>query len=93
VKTQVNNFNCEVYSAYWQQDGECVVFHIKANRFLRGMVRAIVGTLLMVNEGKIEIEGVHEILVSKDRSKAGRSVPYKGLYLSKINYPIHIFEN
>ncbi|MCK5470337.1 MAG: tRNA pseudouridine synthase A, partial [Cyclobacteriaceae bacterium] len=93
VKTQVNNFNCEVYSAYWQQDGECVVFHIEANRFLRGMVRAIVGTLLMVNEGKIEIEGVHEILVSKDRSKAGRSVPPEGLYLSKINYPIHIFEN
>ncbi|MCK5101376.1 MAG: tRNA pseudouridine(38-40) synthase TruA, partial [Cyclobacteriaceae bacterium] len=91
VKTQVNNFNCEVYSAYWQQDGECVVFHIEANRFLRGMVRAIVGTLLMVNEGKIEIEGVHEILVSKDRSKAGRSVPSEGLYLSKINYPIHIF--
>lgn len=93
VKTQVNNFICEVYSAYWQQDEDCIVFHIEANRFLRGMVRAIVGTLFMVNEGKIEITTINEILDSQDRSKAGRSVPPEGLYLSKIDYPIHIFEN
>jgi len=93
VKTQVNNFNCEVYSAFWKKDGEGVVFHIKANRFLRGMVRAIVGTLLMVNEGKIEINAIRDILDSQDRSKAGRSVPPDGLYLSEINYPIRIFEN
>lgn len=93
VKTQVNNFNCEVFYAHWKQEGEAIVFHIEANRFLRGMVRATVGTLLMVNEGKIEIDSIHEILESKDRSKAGRSVPPDGLYLSKINYPTHIFEN
>lgn len=93
VKTQVNNFNCEVFHAYWKQEGDAIVFHIQANRFLRGMVRATVGTLLMVNEGKIEINAINGILDSKDRSKAGRSVPADGLYLSKINYPIHIFEN
>ena len=47
----------------------------------------------MVNEGKIEITTINEILDSQDRSKAGRSVPPEGLYLSKIDYPIHIFEN
>ena len=93
VKTQVKHFICEVYNAYWQQDGDCVVFHIEANRFLRGMVRAIVGTLLMVNEGKIEINTIHDILDSQDRSKAGRSAPPDGLYLLEISYPNHIFEH
>ena len=93
VKTQVNNFYCEVINAYWRQDGNEFSFHIEANRFLRGMVRAIVGTLLMVNEEKIEKERIHEILASKDRSKAGRSVLPEGLYLSKIKYPDHIFKD
>jgi tRNA pseudouridine38-40 synthase len=93
VKTQVNNFNCEVFCAYWKHEKDCFVFHIEANRFLRGMVRAIVGTLLMVSEGKIEPSTIKKILASKDRSKAGRSVPPDGLYLSNISYPDHIFEN
>ena len=92
VKTQVNNFICEVYRAHWQQNGSSVVFHIEANRFLRGMVRAIVGTLLMVNEGKIEVNKIHEIVADKNRAKAGRSVSPEGLFLSKISYPNHIFE-
>lgn len=92
VKTQVNNFICEVYHAYWQQNGSNIVFHIEANRFLRGMVRAVVGTLLMVNEGKIEVNKIHEILAAKNRASAGRSVAPEGLYLSKISYPNHIFE-
>ncbi len=93
VKTQVNNFYCEVMNAFWQQDGNEFSFHIEANRFLRGMVRAIVGTLLMVNEGKIKKEYLHEILASRDRSKAGRSVKPEGLYLSEIKYPNHIFKD
>ncbi len=92
VKTQVNNFNCEIFAAYWQQGEDCIIFHIEANRFLRGMVRAIVGTLLMVNEGKMAIESIDEIIKKQDRSAAGRSVPPEGLYLSKISYPNHIFE-
>lgn len=93
VKTQVNHFNCEIYNAGWQQVDDTVVFHVKADRFLRGMVRAITGTLLMVNEGKIKLTEIREILESRDRTKAGRSVPSEGLYLSEITYPNHIFEN
>lgn len=92
VKTQVNNFNCEIQDAFWQQEGACTVFHITANRFLRGMVRAIVGTLLMVNEGKLQVRAIREIMEAHDRSEAGRSVPPDGLYLSQIMYPIRIFE-
>jgi len=90
VKTQVNNFNCEVFFARWIRQEEQVVFQIKANRFLRGMVRAIVGTLLLVNEGKIGVNMIEEILLSKNRKNAGRSVPAEGLYLSQIIYPEHI---
>ena len=93
VKTQVNNFNCEVFFARWIRQEEQVVFQIKANRFLRGMVRAIVGTLLLVNEGKIGVNTIEEILLSKNRKNAGRSVPAEGLYLSQIIYPEHIFIN
>ena len=90
VKTQVNNFNCKVFFARWIRQEEQVVFQIKANRFLRGMVRAIVGTLLLVNEGKIGVNMIEEILLSKNRKNAGRSVPAEGLYLSQIIYPEHI---
>jgi len=93
VKTQVNNFNCKVFFARWIRQEEQVVFQIKANRFLRGMVRAIVGTLLLVNEGKIGVNTIEEILLSKNRKNAGRSVPAEGLYLSQIIYPEHIFIN
>jgi len=93
VKTQVNNFMCEVFEAYWHKQDESFIFHIKANRFLRGMVRAIVGTLLMVNEDKIKEETIIDILKSQDRTKAGRSVSPSGLYLAEIKYPDHIFEN
>ncbi len=91
VKTQVNNFNCEVFSAFWQQEGETTCFMIEANRFLRGMVRAIVGTLLLVNEEKIQTKDIYKILRSKSRAEAGRSVPPEGLFLTKIRYPDDIF--
>ncbi len=93
VKTQVNNFNCEVYQAFWKQEDKKIIFHIEANRFLRGMVRAIVGTLLMVNERKIGIDDLKVILKSKSRGMAGQSVSPDGLYLSKVNYPVDIFES
>jgi len=92
VKTQVSNFNCEIYNAYWQFESADLVFYIKANRFLRGMVRAIVGTLLMVNEGKINAEKFQDILQSRSRQKAGRSVSAEGLYLAEIRYPEGVFD-
>jgi len=93
VKTQVNNFNCEVRKARWAQKKNMIVFHIEANRFLRGMVRAIVGTLLLVNEDKISINSINDILLNQDRNKAGRSVPPDGLYLTKVTYPKRMFEH
>ena len=62
------------------------MFHIKANRFLRGMVRAIVGTLLEVGLGKISLEDFEAIILQKNRQKAGRSVPAEGLFLMEVNY-------
>ncbi|WP_439130421.1 tRNA pseudouridine(38-40) synthase TruA [Polaribacter sp.] len=86
VKTEVYTFNCEVTEAYWIQKENELTFHISANRFLRNMVRAIVGTLVDVGLGKLSIEDFRKIIESKNRSNAGLSVPAKGLFLTKIKY-------
>ena len=82
--------NCEVYIANWKEDENLLIFTIKANRFLRNMVRAIVGTLIEIGEGKISFSDIETILMSKDRAKAGYSVPAKGLSLIDIEYPKEI---
>mgnify|MGYP005991363573 CR=1 FL=1 len=86
VKTEVKTFNCKITEAIWTQNGNNLIFHITANRFLRNMVRAIVGTLVDVGKDKITKEEFRAIIVSKDRSNAGLSVPAKGLFLTKITY-------
>ena len=91
VKTDVNHFICVVKQADWNQKGELLVFRITANRFLRGMVRAIVGTLLDVGNGKISLKEFRQIVESKDRKKAGMNVPPEGLYLMSVKYPKKIF--
>lgn len=91
VKTDVNHFICTVKEAEWNQKGDLLVFNITANRFLRGMVRAVVGTLLDVGTGKITMKAFQEILKSKDRKKAGMNVPAEGLFLVKVKYPKAIF--
>ncbi|MBP9688044.1 MAG: tRNA pseudouridine(38-40) synthase TruA [Bacteroidia bacterium] len=87
VQTQVNNFICNVSYAKWEQHHDKLVFTIRANRFLRNMVRAIVGTLVNVGRGKLAITDVETILASKNRSEAGQSVPAQGLFLTKVVYP------
>lgn len=86
VKTDVHTFNCTVTHAKWELKGKELTFHITANRFLRNMVRAIVGTLIEVGQGKITLEAFRKIIESKDRSKAGVSVPAKGLFLTQVIY-------
>ncbi len=86
VKTDVRTFNCDVTEAKWIQNGNELTFHISANRFLRNMVRAIVGTLVDVGKHKITKEDFRNIILSRDRSNAGLSVPAKGLFLTKITY-------
>jgi tRNA pseudouridine38-40 synthase len=85
--TQVFTNNCKISRAEWQRTDNGIVFHISADRFLRNMVRAIVGTLLMVGRKEIQPEAVKAIIESKNRSNAGASVPACGLYLTEVCYP------
>ena len=91
VKTDVNHFLCDVKSARWKKHKDELIFTITANRFLRGMVRAIVGTLLEVGEGKLSIQGFQNIIKSKDRRKAGANAAPYGLYLNEVKYRADIF--
>ncbi|MFL1011361.1 tRNA pseudouridine(38-40) synthase TruA [Flavisericum labens] len=86
-KTDVKTYYCDVVQAQWFfKEGE-LHFVVKANRFLRNMVRAIVGTLVNIGMGKIEVDDLHQIIQSKNRGEAGFSVPAHALYLTKIEYP------
>ena len=87
INTDVLTFNCTILEAQWkEEENDLLVFHIKANRFLRGMVRAIVGTLLEIGMGKLSVSDFEKIILSKDRKKAGRAVPAEGLFLMEVNY-------
>jgi tRNA pseudouridine38-40 synthase len=86
--TQVKTNNCKITSAKWEPLENGIVFRISADRFLRNMVRAIVGTLIMVGRKEIEPIDVRQIIESKNRSNAGTSVPACGLYLTEVLYPL-----
>lgn len=90
VKTDVHTYNCKIETALWEKKGNHLIFTIIADRFLRNMVRAIVGTMLEIGTHKISLSDLKEILKSKNRSKAGRSVEAKGLFLHRIIYPENI---
>ncbi len=84
--TQVKTNICKIAAAGWVDNGDGIVFKISADRFLRNMVRAIVGTLLMVGKKEIGSEAVRDIIESKNRGNAGTSVPACGLYLTEVKY-------
>ena len=86
VNTDVNTFDCTIFEAYWKQENNKLIFTISANRFLRNMVRSIVGTLVNIGLHKISLTDFETIIASKSREKAGFSVPAHGLYLTEINY-------
>ncbi|KQS41966.1 tRNA pseudouridine(38-40) synthase TruA [Pedobacter sp. Leaf194] len=85
--TQTFTNNCKIMQAGFETQNEGLVFTIEADRFLRNMVRAIVGTLVRVGKGEIGIEDFKNIIDSKNRSNAGQSVPACGLYLVSVKYP------
>ncbi len=87
TNTQNITNNCTIYKAEWKEENGVLIFTISANRFLRNMVRAIVGTLLKVGKGKISVDDFKKIIESKDRTKAGLSALACGLYLVKVDYP------
>ena len=91
VKTEVNHFNCEIFEIEWQVEPNGYIFFVSANRFLRGMVRAMVGTLLDIGIGKLTPGQLVTILEKKDRRAASRSVPPQGLFLSSVIYPNDIY--
>ncbi len=84
--TQTFTNNCKISRAEWVENDNGLVFHISADRFLRNMVRAIVGTLMAIGRKEIAPEGIREIIASKNRSNAGTSVPACGLYLTEVKY-------
>lgn len=88
--TDVKTYNCNIMKAEWEIVDNELHFTIKADRFLRNMVRAIVGTLINIGIGKFEVESMHDIIKSKNRSEAGFSVPAHALYLTAIEYPENI---
>lgn len=87
LHTQVKTNNCRIMEAYWEEQGHLLIFNIKADRFLRNMVRAIVGTLVDVGRKKVSVDEFRKIIEARDRSEAGVSVPAHGLFLVKIEYP------
>jgi len=87
LHTDVKTNNCKIMQAEWKIEEEQLVFSIKADRFLRNMVRAVVGTLLEVGKGKLTINQFREIIDKKDRGAAGASVPAQGLFLVDVEYP------
>jgi len=93
VKTQTKTNICNINNAQWEKSDNALVFTITANRFLRNMVRAIVGTLIDIGRHKITLEEFKEIIEQKDRSAAGFSVPAQGLFLHSIEYPDSIFKS
>ncbi|TDQ07549.1 tRNA pseudouridine(38-40) synthase TruA [Pedobacter metabolipauper] len=85
--TQTFTNNCKITTAYFEEKEDGLVFTISADRFLRNMVRAIVGTLVRIGKNEITLAQFKEIIESKDRSSAGQSVPACGLYLVRVTYP------
>ncbi len=92
LHTDVKTNNCKIYAAQWEKKGQQLVFSIKADRFLRNMVRAVVGTLLDVGKRKLTVEDVKQIIEKKDRGVAGASAPAEGLFLTHIEYPDELME-
>ncbi|KAF2516997.1 tRNA pseudouridine(38-40) synthase TruA [Flavobacterium foetidum] len=86
VNTDVNTFDCTIFEAFWKEENNKLIFTISANRFLRNMVRSIVGTLINIGLHKITLNDFENIIASKNREKAGFSVPAHGLYLTDIYY-------
>lgn len=85
--TQVKTFNCQIIQSEWIKEGDGWVYHVKANRFLRGMVRGLVGTMLQVGRGKMNLEDFKALIEAKDCTKADFAVPGHGLFLVEVGYP------
>lgn len=93
VKTSVSNFKCNLSEAVWRENNEKLIFYVSANRFLRGMVRAMVGTMIELGLERMTMEEFAQVLDGNNRSLAGPSVPAHGLFLTKVRYPHSVFKS
>jgi tRNA pseudouridine38-40 synthase len=85
--TQVKTFLCSIQQSEWEETGGCLVYRVRSNRFLRGMVRGLVGTMLKVGRGKLSLQAFEEVIQSGDGSRADFSVPGHGLFLFRVSFP------
>jgi tRNA pseudouridine38-40 synthase len=90
-RTQVKTYLCKIECSQWKEENDMLVYYVKANRFLRGMVRGLVGTMLQVGRGKISLNDFKQIIDSRDVTNADFAVPAHGLFLVKVNYPESYF--
>ena len=88
--TQVKSFKCEIRESEWYRENDCLVYHVKANRFLRGMVRALTATMLKIGRELMSIKQFREIIEAKDCTKSSFAVPAKGLFLVSVVYPSNL---
>jgi tRNA pseudouridine38-40 synthase len=89
--TDVKTFECRISSAYFENCGDEIIFHVASNRFLRGMVRALVATLILVGRKKISVTAFEEIILARNCTRADFSAPAQGLFLEKVNYPESVY--
>ncbi len=85
--TQVKTFECNILDSFWEQEDGCIIYNVKANRFLRGMVRALTATMLKIGRGKMSLEDFRCIIEAKDCTKASFAVPAHGLFLQAVEFP------
>jgi tRNA pseudouridine38-40 synthase len=90
--TQVKTFICQIKKSEWTWKDGCLIYQVKSNRFLRGMVRALTATMLKIGRGKLSIDELHDLIAAKDCTKASFSVPSQGLFLVSVEYPSGYFE-
>ena len=86
-RTQVKTYLCDLQCSQWTEENGTIIYYVKSNRFLRGMVRGLVGTMLQVGRGKLGLKELKQIIDSRDASNADFAVPPQGLFLVRVNYP------
>jgi tRNA pseudouridine38-40 synthase len=84
--TQVKTFECSIMESSWRQQQDCLVYRVRANRFLRGMVRALVATMLQVGRGTLSLEDFRAVIDAKDCTRASFAAPAHGLFLVEVCY-------
>jgi tRNA pseudouridine38-40 synthase len=87
--TQVKTFECKILESEWVWEEDCLVYQVRANRFLRGMVRALTATMLKVGRGKLTIDEFRQIIEARDCTRASFAVPAHGLFLVEVEYPVN----